>query len=204
MTKCVLFATVLAMRTVKLTPKQSAFCREYIKDHNGRQAAIRAGYASPTANVAASKLVTKGNVRAEIARLEAKTGRSEDAAIIDRNEIIRELRKIAYGDIRRTRTKDDEVMRIVDMAEDVTAGIEEVTEIETSIGSSRKIKLHSKLAAIKELAKLGGLYPETGTGEGVRLSFSFDAGAQTAQDSEQQGAETEAGVSITLPTPDAN
>ena len=134
--------------------------------------------------------------------MEAKTGRSEDAAIIDRNEIIRELRKIAYGDIRRTRTKDDEVMRIVDMHEDVTAGIEEVTEIETSIGSSRKIKLHSKLAALRELTKLGGLYPETGTGEGVRLSFTFEAPAQDDQDGGQPGAAPEAGGSITLPAPE--
>jgi len=185
-------------RKTTLNPKQRAFCREYITDHNGTAAAIRAGYSQRTA---AAHLQKPAVVR-EIERLESEAGKSEGAAIIDRNEIIREWRKIAYGDIRRTRTKDDEVMRVIDMAEDVTAGIEEVTEIETSIGSSRKIKLHSKAQALRELAKLGGLYPETGIGEGVRLSFTFEAPAQDDQAGEQQGAAPEAGVSIEFPTPE--
>ena len=32
-----------------LSPKQSAFCREYVLDYNGRQSAIRAGYSAKTA-----------------------------------------------------------------------------------------------------------------------------------------------------------
>lgn len=34
---------------MKLTPRQKMFCDEYIKDCNGRQAAIRAGYSKKTA-----------------------------------------------------------------------------------------------------------------------------------------------------------
>jgi phage terminase small subunit len=36
---------------VKLTPKQQAFCEEYLIDLNATQAAIRAGYSAKTANV---------------------------------------------------------------------------------------------------------------------------------------------------------
>ena len=52
-----------------LNPKQAAFCREYIRDCNGRQAAIRAGYAPKTAEVMAAKLLRIVKVKTEISRL---------------------------------------------------------------------------------------------------------------------------------------
>ncbi|WP_198585325.1 terminase small subunit, partial [Escherichia coli] len=39
----------------KLTDKQELFAREYLKDLNGTQAAIRAGYSEKTANEQASR-----------------------------------------------------------------------------------------------------------------------------------------------------
>ena len=180
----------------RLTGREILLCQSIMLGRSTAAAAREAGY-PPTHRVAHGQLSPR--ILAELERLRKL---ATMVTLIDRDEIIRELRKVAFGDIRRTRTKDDAVMRIVDMGEDVTAGIEEVTEIETSIGSSRKIKLHSKLAALRELTKLGGLYPETGTGEGVRLSFTFEAPAQDDQAGEQQGAAPEAGVSITLPAPE--
>jgi phage terminase small subunit len=53
----------------KLNPKQAAFCREYVTDCNGKQAAIRAGYAEKTAAITATKLLIISNVRDEISRL---------------------------------------------------------------------------------------------------------------------------------------
>lgn len=47
-----------------LTPKQEAFCREYLIDLNGKQAAIRAGYSSKTAEVQASRLLSNAKVQA--------------------------------------------------------------------------------------------------------------------------------------------
>ena len=47
-----------------MTPKQRAFAREYLIDHNGTQAAIRAGYSAHTANEQASALLAKPNIRA--------------------------------------------------------------------------------------------------------------------------------------------
>src|SRR5271165_758583 len=51
-----------------LTFKQKNFCIEYLKDHNGTQAAIRAGYSAHTANEQAARLLAKVSVRAEITR----------------------------------------------------------------------------------------------------------------------------------------
>ena len=43
----------------ELTPKQARFVAEYLKDHNGTQAAIRAGYSQKTAKVIATENLTK-------------------------------------------------------------------------------------------------------------------------------------------------
>ncbi|MDR2134607.1 MAG: terminase small subunit [Treponema sp.] len=53
----------------KLNDKQAAFCREYVRDCNGNQAAIRAGYAAKNAGQTASKLLRISKVREEISRL---------------------------------------------------------------------------------------------------------------------------------------
>lgn len=52
-----------------LTPKQESFCREYIKDFNATQAAIRAGYAASGAQSHASKLLGSTCVSARVREL---------------------------------------------------------------------------------------------------------------------------------------
>ncbi len=46
-----------------LTPKQEMFCREYIIDLNGTQAAIRAGYSEKTANEQSAQLLAKLSIK---------------------------------------------------------------------------------------------------------------------------------------------
>ncbi len=55
----------------KLTAKRQAFCEEWTIDHNGTQAAIRAGYSVSTANEQASRLLANVNIKTEIRRLES-------------------------------------------------------------------------------------------------------------------------------------
>jgi phage terminase small subunit len=62
-----------------MTPKQVAFIGEYLKDLNGTQAAIRAGYSAKTANEQASRLLTDVNIAAAVA--EAKAKRAEECGI---------------------------------------------------------------------------------------------------------------------------
>ncbi len=56
----------------KLTPKQEMFCREYLIDLNGTQAAIRAGYSEKTANEQASRLLVNVNIQSYIAKLKSE------------------------------------------------------------------------------------------------------------------------------------
>lgn len=46
-----------------LSPKQMAFVTEFMKDRNGKQACIRAGYSPRSAEMQASRLLSKDNVK---------------------------------------------------------------------------------------------------------------------------------------------
>lgn len=49
-----------------MNAKQEAFAREYCLDHNGTQAAIRAGYARSSAGAQAHKLLKKAEIKAYV------------------------------------------------------------------------------------------------------------------------------------------
>lgn len=51
---------------VALTRKELAFCEEYVKDYNGTQAAIRAGYKESNAASQASRLLKKAEILEQI------------------------------------------------------------------------------------------------------------------------------------------
>jgi len=57
---------------IGLSPKRRKFCEEYVADFNGKQAAIRAGYAPKGAEVHASKMLRFAKVQAYISELKAK------------------------------------------------------------------------------------------------------------------------------------
>ena len=57
-----------------LNEKQERFCKEYVIDLNGKQAAIRAGYSEKTAEVQASQLLTILKVQERIKELQSGIG----------------------------------------------------------------------------------------------------------------------------------
>ena len=79
-----------------LLPAQRRFCREYVLDWNGTQAAIRAGYSSKTAGSQAHDLLKKPEIRAEIGRLERAAAEKLE---IEHTDLLRRLWDIATGDV---------------------------------------------------------------------------------------------------------
>ena len=75
-----------------LTPKQAAFVREYLIDHNGTQAAIRAGYSKNGAEVTASQLLRNPKVAQAIKAGEAKL---EKKVEITKEKIVERLNTVA-------------------------------------------------------------------------------------------------------------
>ena len=80
--------------------KHDVFCREYIKDLNASQAAIRAGYSAKTANRTGSFLLSNPDIQARIEEL--KAGRVEEVRI-DANYVLKRLIEIEERDVADTR-----------------------------------------------------------------------------------------------------
>lgn len=75
-----------------LTPKQQRFVEEYLVDLNGTQAAIRAGYSSRGADVAAIRLLADARIAALVAKVRAETS-ARTAITVD--YVLNGLREIA-------------------------------------------------------------------------------------------------------------
>jgi phage terminase small subunit len=69
-------------------PKQKRFAEEYAVDHNGTQAAIRAGYSEKTAAVAASKMLAKPDIRQMVQKLDAEHA---EALGIEKQEVLQRI-----------------------------------------------------------------------------------------------------------------
>lgn len=85
------------MDTSKLTPKQKAFCEEYLIDLNATQAAIRAGYSSKTANTVAAQNLAKLSIQEYISFLK---GKREERTEIKADDVLKNLvlaQEIALG-----------------------------------------------------------------------------------------------------------
>ena len=79
-----------------LTAKQEAFCREYMLDLNGTQAAIRAGYSNRTAKVQAARLLSNANVSEYLKTLIDKRAEKTE---IDADWVLRRLAQDATADV---------------------------------------------------------------------------------------------------------
>jgi phage terminase small subunit len=75
----------------KLTNKQKVFCEEYIKDSNGTQAAIRAGYSVASAQQTAASNMLKHVVKEYI--VELQTERSTETKI-DAARVLMSAKKV--------------------------------------------------------------------------------------------------------------
>lgn len=79
-----------------LTPKQQAFCREYLIDLNGTQAAIRAGYSKRTANEQAAQLLAKLSIQEYVKKLmDERNERTQ----IDADWVLKRLAQDASADV---------------------------------------------------------------------------------------------------------
>lgn len=81
-----------------LNEKQKRFCNEYLKDLNGTQAAIRAGYSKKTANRIANRLLSKIDIRGYVKKLQAKTAEKNEITIQNLLDDLKELKNYGMTD----------------------------------------------------------------------------------------------------------
>ena len=139
-----------------LSPKQTRFVQEYLIDLNGKRAAIRAGYASRSAEVQASRMLRNAKVQKALeAAMQARSRRTE----VSSDQVLEELAKIAFANFRDYWPKEGETLDLHRLDRDRTAAIEELTVVETVRGDvlhrRTRLKMHDKLAALTNLAPIG-------------------------------------------------
>lgn len=138
------------------SPRKARFVREYARDFNGTQAAIRAGYHPHSAGRTAYKLlqdpVILAAVHKGIARLHAKTD-------VTAERVLTELARIAYGDITAmVRIRNGRVC-VADsdaLTQDQRSAIAEISETADGI----RVKLADKTKALEMLGKRLALWTD--------------------------------------------
>lgn len=155
---------------MSLTPKQSRFVAEYLKDCNGTQAAIRAGYSKRTANEQASRLLAKANIRGE---LDKRLLRISSKIEVTAERVLLERSRLAFFDVRKLLDSTGRPLPINELDDDTAAAIAGIDVANVGnelmgIGEVLKIKMADKNASLTALEKHLGLYKD-GTGDSVPL-----------------------------------
>jgi phage terminase small subunit len=157
------------------------FCQEYLVDLNATAAYQRA-YPSVSDNAAranASRLLTRANVQARVADLQAeRAARTQVTA----DRVIRELARIGFADMRDYAEWGPRGVRLKDAAtltEDQARAIAEVSESIGDKSRSQRFKLHDKITALTKLGQHLGLFTEkvehSGPGGGPILGPTLTA-----------------------------
>lgn len=166
-----------------LTKRVAKFVEEYVKDFNGRQAAIRAGYSPNGAEVTASRLLRNPNVRAVLAPDLTKRV-EERAEAINRMELSvertrLEIARLAYFDPRKMFDKSGNPIPLHELDDDTAAcinGLDVLEEYEGSgddrrlIGHVKKYKVADKNSALEKASKILGLFEQDNKQKAVSLS----------------------------------
>src|SRR5215813_10547213 len=105
---------------MKLTPRQQRFVEEYLVDFNGKQAAIRAGYAPHTADVTGSQLLALPKVKA---RVDWAIANRVNRIQVRQDDVVRELLRLANVNVAHAFAPDGKLLPIHEIPEDVQRAI---------------------------------------------------------------------------------
>jgi phage terminase small subunit len=152
---------------MELKGRRELFCREYLKDLNATQAAIRAGYSQDRARQTGCELLAEQEIQERIAAL--AEGRNKKLEL-DANLIIIELLRMLTADPLNYVDEAGVVKSLHDMTIDARRAISSF-EVDT-IGSANtvtrtKVKFWSKEKAAELLGKHLTLFKEVLTVEGL-------------------------------------
>jgi phage terminase small subunit len=122
---------------VALNPKQQAFAREYLVDHNATQAAIRAGYSKKTAASQGYDLLRKPEIAQAVAAGERAAA---EKAGLTLERLDAELARICYLDPRQAYDEKGQLLSVKDMPEDVARTVAGADEEQLSLECAGKGK----------------------------------------------------------------
>jgi len=139
-----------------INPKYEAFCQEYMKDLNGSQAAIRAGYSEKTANVTASKMLIIPNIQERIKELQQER---QQRTQITADMVIAELAKVAFHNVQDFVNGGNSILELKHLESEKVASVSAVkTTIKADGDIVSEIKFHDKIAALEKLGRHLGVF----------------------------------------------
>lgn len=167
-----------------LNDRQTRFCEEYLIDLNGRQAAIRAGYSKNTAEVQASRMLSKANIQEYI---QTKAKKIQNKLEITQERTILEIGRIAFSDPRRFYDEAGNLKNMQDLDEETAATLASVEIEETAIKGEetpmlrkvKKVKLWDKPKGLEMLAKYFKLFED-----GPKVTTNINLSALSVEDLE--------------------
>jgi phage terminase small subunit len=157
-----------------LTPKQRAFCDEYMVDRNATAAALRAGYAKSIA--LNGYLMTIPKIKMH---LQERTAEAAKKAQVTQEMVIAELCKIAFGNMRNYFLPDGGLKPAHELSEDEAAALWSMSIADAGSGAvpvgdntnrvqddnarkvqvtTTKIRMYNKLSALDKIAKMLNFY----------------------------------------------
>ena len=141
-----------------LTPKQQLFCDEYLTDMNATRAALRAGYSSSTALSGQLMLMPKIKLY-----LQQCMNANAAKAQFTHDMVLRELGKIAFGNMGSYFTDDGAIKPLHEVSDDAKAALWSVSVSDAGSGAGTgervtKFRMYNKLAALDKIAKHIGFY----------------------------------------------
>lgn len=161
-----------------MSPKQERFCREYVIDHNGAGAAVRAGYSKNAAKEQAARLLTKVNIVRFIEQLDAEIASKLE---LSAERVITELCKLGFANMLDYMTVGEDGDPRLDFSKITrleAAALSEVT-VETFMDGRGedarevrrvKFKLADKRAALVDLGRHLALFTDRVQVEGNSLN----------------------------------
>lgn len=161
--------------------RHEAFAREYVRDHNGKQAAIRAGYSARTAESQASRLLRNAKVQKIVVKLE---GAAAERVNVDIDELLRTSLALAHVDPADIFNPDGSMKMIHEIPRQARLAIVgfEVTEEFEGTGKKRRLvsrKIRTRLldrnAALDRLFKYEGMFREDNAQKADVIRHFIDA-----------------------------
>jgi phage terminase small subunit len=170
-------STPKSPKITKIPPKRRFFITEYLKDFNGTEAAIRAGYSKNSAYAQASTILKRVEIEEEI---EKQLQKRLEKIGVSKDRVLTEIARLAFSDNRRLYRKDGSLLMPSEWDDETAAAIAGVETFEefsgrgedrTQIGITKKVKVWDKARCLELLGRHLKLFGEkTGdNGNGVTI-----------------------------------
>lgn len=151
---------IIREKLSKLSFKQQKFVLEYLKDFNGRQAAIRAGYSKKGVNVKASNLLDIPEIQEAVLEEKERIFKKDSMSA---EEVVMRLTKVARGnmdDIAKWSQSGVSFKDSEELDRDLKYLVSELSETVTKDGGTIRVKTVDKLKALELLGKYHTLFTD--------------------------------------------